>query len=299
MSTIDTLRQQLENRYLEPVTEETPNTPLHTSIDDSQDTFRLTAGVLSPEDENYIAPGRILELDYELTRVISYDASTTTVTARRGVRGTEAAAHTATTTDVRFPTRWPRNDQKISLENAVRALWQPLFAIHEAQATVSSAAYVQLPLSTVRILSVEYRDRSSGEWEPISHKLLAKHPTDANFAAVQVGELPYNTLCVINYGTRIEVPATVTEEIEDMPEQWDRIVLADVAADLLSGVDIDAATQEYLTQQMRLEGFPVRSGASVSQNLIRYREYLMEQAQKDIEAAYPRDVQRKKVSLFS
>jgi hypothetical protein len=306
MTTIDDLRQRLENQYLEPVLEETPTTPLFENIDATQATFKLTPGVLSPDDESYIAPGRVLELDYELTRVLGYDASTKEVTARRGVRGSEAASHTAATCDVRFPSRWPRHLMATGIRNSLNSMWQPLFVPKEITATTGSAAYVQLPLNTVRILSVEYRDWN-GEWQPVSSKLFQKHPTDPNYAAIQLGEIAsrvgqfsnVSRLCAIVYGTKVQAPTLVTDEIVDLPAEWERIILADVASDMLAGVDIDATTQEYLTQQLRLERFPVKSGSSISQNLIRFKEYLIEQAKKDIEAAYPRSVYRKKVQLLA
>lgn len=299
MTSIDDLRQRLEDQYLEPVLEETPSSPLAVDIDNTQTTFRIVPDVLSPDDESYIAPGRILELDYELVRVLSYDASTKEVSCRRGVRGSLAASHTAATTDVRFPTRWPRRIMKTSIENGIRSLWQPLFLKAEVQATVSSAQYVQLPLSTIRIIKVEFRNDHSGRWDEVAYKLHNTHPHDPSYASIEIGDVPYRTQCTITYGKKVDVPAVVTDDIEGMPPEWERIILADAAAEMLSGVDIDATTQEYLTQQMRLENFPVKSGSSISQNLIRYKEYLVDEAEKDLKAAEPRAVAHRRVSLYS
>jgi hypothetical protein len=50
-----------------------------------------------------------------------------------------------------------------------------------------------------------------------------------------------------------------------------------------------------LTEQIRLERFPVRSGSTISQSLIRYREYLVQQAATELTAAYPRTIHMKPV----
>jgi len=301
MTTIDSLRQQLENQYLEPLIEETPSTPLLEDIDDTQTTFKLTSGVLSPDEENHIGPGSVLELGYELTRVVSYNYSTKEVTeCRRGVRGSDKTAHVAADTDVRLPTRWPRSTQAKTLATAVDVLWRPLFAVKEVLATVETAQYLPLPLATVRLVNVEFQHPTSLKWDPVAAELFPTHPTNTTRAAVQIGVLPYRSaLCRVKYGVKMERPDDNMTEITDFPTRWERIVLADAAAELLAGVDIDAVTQEVLTEQMRLDRFAVKSGSSISQSLVRYREYLVEKERAAILAVHPKQVRRRPVSVWS
>lgn len=298
MSTIDDLRQRIEDEYLEPVIEETPLTFLTTDITAEQTTFTLVLGVLSIDEENFIAPGRLLELDSELCRVLDYAENSGVVEAKRGVRGTTKAPHYAATSTVRIPTRWPRKRIEDALSDALEALWQPLFVVEEQRATINTAAYLALPLDTVRVLSVDYQ-RPDYEWESVTFRLFATHPLDETSASVQIGKLPYQSaLCVVRYGRKIVAPGSCDEDLELLPAKWERIVLVDAAAQLLAGVDIDAVTQEYLTEQLRLERFPVRSGSTISQNLVRYREYLVDLAVKEIIAQYPKQVRRRPVSVW-
>lgn len=298
MSSIATLLQQIEDEYLEPVIEETPLTFITTDITDVQLTFTLVSDVFSPDEENHISAGRMLEIDYELVRITAFDEVTKVVTCRRGARGTTKAAHYAATSEVRIPTRWSRQRVIDALSASIEALWQPLFVVAEERATIETAQYLPLPLNTVQILSVEYQDGNL-EWQTVSSRLFSTSPLDSTTASVQIGRLPYQSaLCVVRYGMKVTAPDTITEEIELLPAKWDRIVIADAAAQLLAGVDIDAATQERLTEQMRLENFPVRSGSTISQNLIRYREYLVELAVKELVAEYPREVHRRPVSVW-
>jgi len=299
MTTLNDLRRKIETQYLEPVNEETPSTGITGDITAGAAEFTITSGILSPDEESYIAPGRPLELDSELVKVSDFDQVTKAVTvSKRGYRGTTPAAHTAADCEVRIPTRWPRATIIDTLGSAIGALWQPLYAIATEQATLDTAKYISLPSNTVRILKVEM-ENDYGDWEPIHTKLLPKNPLDPDSAALQIMVNPYpGALCLIEYGYQVLVPTDADAEIEGLPSKFERIVVADAAAELLAGVDIDAKSQERLTQQIELEGFPVRSGASISSNLIGFTEYLTEKAEKELIASYPRRVRRTRTSLF-
>jgi hypothetical protein len=290
MTTLNQLRQRLEDEYLEPAMEETPSVPMTTGINDSDLTMTLTSFILSPDEESYIAAGRVLEIGNECVRVQSYDELTKVVIMTREARGTTAEAHGVEDL-VRIPTRWTRMIQLEAIAAGIEALWQPLFVAKEQRTIIDFARYIPLPLSTVRVLDVQYEARRSGKWRSVPSELFQTHPQDEDMAAVQLGRGPHpNALCVVRYGVKIEVPDDNVTDIVDLPRKWERIILADAAAQLMGGVDIDAQSQELLTEKMRLENFPVRSGSSISNGLIRYREYLVSQAHAEIKAAYPRKV---------
>ena len=292
MTTISDLRQEIENDYLEPVTEQTPVTFLVEDINSTATTFKIVPDILSPDETSLIGPGSLLEIDSELIRVLTFDESIGEIECRRGQRGSIATAHTEANSIVRFPTRWIRSSVEKAIAASITSLWKPLYVVKEQIATVGTASFVALPLNTVRLVNVEYRDTNS-EWQPVTAELFDTHPTDPTRASVQLGTLPsMSTLCVIRYGVRIEVPVDTSTDIEDLPQHWERIIASDVGAQLLAGVDIDAQTQEVLTQQLRLERFPVKSGTSISQSLIRYKEYLVGEAVKEIESAHPIKVQQ-------
>jgi hypothetical protein len=299
MTTIDDLRQRLEDRFLEPAVEQTPTVPLAADMTSSATTFSILQDVLSIDELSLIGPGALFEIGSELVRIESFNQSTWEITCRRGVRGTTAVAHTAAADELRFPTRWTRKSQHESLSDSINALWPPLFVIEEQRATIQTAGYLPLPLDTIRIQSVKYQT-SERRWEPVGAALFKTHPTDNTVASVQIDPLPYQSaLCVVRYGRKIVAPTTVDTDIPLLPSGWERIILVDAAAELLSGVDIDAVTQEIMTEQIRLEGFPVKSAMSISQSLVRYREYLIEQAQTGLASEEPKKVHRRAVSWGS
>jgi len=299
MTTIDELRQRLEDRYLEPAVEQTPTVPLAADMTDSDTTFTILPDVLSIDELSLIGPGALFEFGSEIVRIESFDQSTWTITCRRAVRGTTAVAHLAAVDEMRFPTRWTRKTQHESLTDAINALWKPLFVIEEQRSTIQTAGYLALPLDTVRIQSVKYQTRER-RWQPVGATLFKTHPLDDTVASVQIDPLPYQSaLCVVRYGRKVVAPSTVDTDIPLLPSGWERIILSDSAAELLSGVDIDAVTQELLTEQIRLEGFPVKSASTISQTLIRYREYLVAQEQDALKSGEPKKVRRMAVSWGS
>lgn len=295
MTTLDQLRQRLEDQYLEPATEETPTAPLAVGITDTDTEIILTPGVLSPDEESFIGPNRLLEIDMELVRVVSYNENTKTAQIRRGARGTVAAAH-AINTDVRIPTRWTRTAQIAALRASIEALWQPLFTFREEWTVVGTAKWVPLPLNTVRILDVLV-EGIDGRYTSIKASLFAVHPNDEQAAGLQLEENPprRSELINIRYGVRPVAPDDIFEEIEDFPSKYERIVLVDAAAELLGGIDIDAVSQEMITEKMKLENLPISSAARITQQLIRYREYLVEKAHAELKAMFPRKVEHRKM----
>lgn len=298
MTTLNDLRQRIENEYLEPVIEETPATTLAVTMSAVATEFTITTGVFSPDEESYIVAGRPLEIDSELVRVTAYDQSTGVIACKREIRGTSAVEHDADTAEVRIPTRWPRATVVKAIQSAIDGLWRPLFAVANEQATVDTARYIELPSNTVSVIDVEVEDKF-GDWQSLPSRFLPKHPLNPSVAAVQVARSALgNRLCLVTYGTKIQAPTDADAEVENLPSNYERIVITDAASELLAGVDIDAQTQERLTEQIRLEGFPVRSGSSISQNLVRYHEYLVGRADKDLVSLYPRQIERKRVTLW-
>lgn len=285
MTSLNDLRLTLERQYLEPVTERTPMVPINGALNDSQLTIQITADVLTPDEESLIGPGFVGELDYELVYVTSYDQLTKIITVERGFNGTTKAAHDDRTM-FRVPTRWPRADQAEALIEAIDGLYPPLYSPSSLRGTVDTMRYVQLPLNTSRILRARWQDGS--KWRDCQAELFEVHPLDDSFAAIQLESgVPTGGLCMVRYATKPVIPDDYTTDIAGLVTKWQRLLVVDAAVRLLSGVDIDAVTQENLTEQMRLDRFPVRSGATITEALIRYREYLLEQAETELIANEP------------
>lgn len=289
MSTLDGLRQRLELDYLEPVTEQTAQVPLSGSLDNSSTTWTVDVTQASPDELALFGPGIVAELDYELVRMTAWNSTTGAVTAVRNVMGSTAASHDSGA-GMRLPTRFTRMSQERELRNSLDSLFPPLRVAKETRSKTGVAGWIELPTNTVGITEVLWSDGS--RWYPVQAQLFSTHPLDENMAGLQLEGVPANSMCVIRYSTTVSAPTLNTDTITDLPEKWERLVVVDAAIALMSGVDIDAVTQEYLSEQMRLERFPVRSGESIMNSLVRYREYLLQRFVGEQKALAPAPVRR-------
>lgn len=296
MTTLTDLRIKLERDYLEPITERTPQTPLDVAQTSGDLVLHITKGILSPDEESVIGPGSIVEVEEELQFVSEYNQITGVLTVVREYDGTTAVAH-PTTSFMRLPTRWSRNSEVGALREALEALFPPLYSVAREQTTIGTMRYISLPLNTTHIQRVQWQ--SGSRWLDCQGELFDTHPLDPDFAAVQLEPgVPESALAIVRYGLRPVIPDDSASDIDGYSEKWTRLIVVDAAVRLMSGVDIDAVTQEYLTESLRLERFPVRSGSSITQALIRYREYLLDQALTDLISNNPMPVEMANVEYY-
>ena len=96
-------------------------------------------------------------------------------------------------------------------------------------------------------------------------------------------------LDVRDYNSDGDIEDTTLAEI-GLETEYEPIVMAGVAAQLISGRDIPAATVENITQNLQLETFPVGAAANVRNSLLRYQQVLITQARKNLRAKYPEAV---------
>ena len=96
-------------------------------------------------------------------------------------------------------------------------------------------------------------------------------------------------LDVRDYDSDGDIEDTTLAEI-GLETEYEPIVMAGVAAQLISGRDIPAATVENITQNLQLETFPVGAAANVRNSLLRYQQVLITQARKNLRAKYPEAV---------
>jgi hypothetical protein len=75
-----------------------------------------------------------------------------------------------------------------------------------------------------------------------------------------------------------------------LEQEYEPIIMAGVAAQLMAGRDIPTATADYITDQLAVSNFPVGSSNSVRNSLLQYQQLLINQARKFLRAKYPEAV---------
>ncbi len=178
-------------------------------------------------------------------------------------------------------------------------------------------------ISVLKAIS-QYTDFSSGSdqtgvvFQPVSVQLITlPNPftyTDSNgtertitytagpsvvnalqFYSISQGHTVYVTfkkkfLDVKDYDSDGDIEDTTLAEI-GLETEYEPIVMAGVAAQLVSGRDIPAVTVENITQSMQLNNFPVGLASSVRNSLLQYQQVLIQQARKNLRARYPEAVE--------
>jgi len=115
------------------------------------------------------------------------------------------------------------------------------------------------------------------------------------FYSIDQGHTCYITfkrkfLDVRDYDGDGDVEDTTLAEI-GLETEYEPIIMAGVAAQMLSGRDIPAATVENITQAMQIQNYPVGSSNSVRNSLLQYQQLLITQARKYLRAKYPEAVE--------
>lgn len=295
MATIQSLRQALELDFLEPMTERVAAAPISVGFSANPTTIKYSAGVFSPDEESLIGPGAVVEVGTGLYYITAYDGSTRTLTVQAGHQGTPDEAHVAGEL-MRIPGRFTRHRMEQAIRKAIDGLWEPLWVTKSIRTTTDAAGYLPLPLNAVMATDVLWLD-TNDRWTPAPSQLMVN--LDENFTAIQLHpNVPAGRIAIVEYGAKIQAPSSSTATIEDLPQKWEYLVIIDAALTLTAGLDVDAVSQEMIVESLRLQQFPVRSGASITTSLIQVSEYLRNRERMALRADQRDTVERREVISY-
>ena len=321
---ISGLIDRVYREYLEPMDDVTSYTTLFTGVTDSETTITFAGELLTQEEKDAMDAGTIIECDTELMRCVSLDTVNNSVVVVRGVRGTDKAAHLAGAV-IKIAPPFPRQVVFDAVKDQINNLFPTLFAV-DTQSITTGTGYTLIgdyssPGTHNYIVSIlsaisQYTDFSVGSdttginFAPVTSSLVElPNPftyTDSDgvsrtitystgpsvvhaiqFAGISSGHTAHVTFKkkFIEPTAESDTLATIGLETECEP-----IVMAGVAAQLMAGRDIPAATTDYISDQMSLSSYPVGSSNSVRNSLLQYQQLLINQARKYLRAKYPEAV---------
>ena len=126
-------------------------------------------------------------------------------------------------------------------------------------------------------------------------ELLTDFTPSSTEAAVQFPSTPSSGKSVyVVYASKFTRPSTETDDLnsvsglEDFHEQ---IVMVGAVAQLLSELDVDATTQDYITENLEQRGIPVGSGERLRNALLRYYGVLLDRARREQRSRFPQGVE--------
>tara|TARA_R100001463_G_scaffold1131_6_gene4844 strand:+ start:535 stop:1551 length:1017 start_codon:yes stop_codon:yes gene_type:complete len=327
MSTdIKGLVDRVYREYLEPMDDLTSYTTLNQggTLSDSATTLTFNGDLLTQEEEDAMDAGTIIECESELMRCVSLDTVNNQVTVVRGVRGTANVQH-ADGSIIKIAPPFPRQVVFDAVKDQINNLFPTLFAV-ETQSIVASTGYTLIgsydsPGTNNYLISIlsaisQYTDFSSGSdttgviFSPVTSSLVElpnpftytdsdgvsrtiTYTTGPNvvhaiqFSGIAAGHTTYVTFKKKFIEPTAESDTLVTVGLE---QEYEPIIMAGVAAQLLAGKDIPTATADYISDQLSVSAFPVGSASNIRNSLLQYQQLLVNQARKHLRAKYPEAV---------
>ena len=324
-TTIGDLVDRTFREYLEPMDDIVSYTTLTGAINDTATSVAYNGDLLSVEEEDALDAGAIIEIGQELMICTDLNAVTNTITVTRGARGTTAATHTAGDL-IKIAPPFPRKVVFDAVKDQINNLFPTLFAV-ETQSVQSSNGYTLLgtydsPGTNNYLVSVlkaisQFTDFSAGSdqtgvvFNSVSVQMIqlpnpftyvddtatertityTTGPNQVN--ALQFFNIDQGHTCYVTFKKKFVEPTAETDTLATigLEDEYEPIIMAGVAAQMMSGRDIPTATADYITDQLAVSNFPVGSANSIRNSLLQYQQLLITQARKYLRAKYPEAVE--------
>ena len=283
MSDVRAIIDRLYRTYLYPPDHRPAQAHLAGDITEAAVSFQL-ANFVIPEDEELVRSGVFLEAGSELIQVTAYDEATTTITSCiRGVLGTTQAAHSADDPVLLSPP-YPRLSVFEAVADNIITLYPRLYRVttQEVVTVTGNVAALDDPLA---VEVVEAWQDGTHSTTDVDARIVDYHPAVGGRAIITnigTGEI------WVKFRKRFGDAASEDDTLVDLgvEPRWVNIVILGACADLFSGRDLPASQVEFVEATLQAENIPVGTRSSLAQRLASYREYLMENAKREMRSEY-------------
>ena len=323
-SNIGGLVDRVFREYLEPADDLNSYTALASGINASVTTVSFNGDLLTQEEEDVLDAGTLIEINHELMYCTDIDTVNNSITVVRGARGTTAATHTAGDL-IKIAPAFTRKAVFDAVCDQIKNLYPTLYAVETVEST-SGTGYTLLGshdspgtnnylVTPIKAIS-QYTDWSAGSdqtgltFKGVAVELIdLPNPftyTDSTgtertityttgpsvvhalqFSGIASGHTVYVTFKKKFIDPTAESDTLATIGLED---EYEPIIMAGAAAQMLSGRDIPAATSDFITDQLAVSTYPVGASSNIRNGLLSYQATLIDQAKKDLKARYPEPV---------
>ena len=254
-------------------------------------TLTYESGLFSSEEENLLGNGALVEVDQELMLVTSANTSTRTLTVSRGYAGTTAATH-ADETNVFINPTFPRKSVFDAVADNIVRLYPNLYNVTTTNVTANST-YAEVPASTVEVLTSYVQNASGEQYTSAGIELLRDFPPSTTNTAVQFYNTSNGKTVHLVVKRKFVRPTSETVDLATdclIADEYEQIVMVGAVADIVGATDIDASTQEFITEKLAAESYPVGSGERLRNALLRLRSLLIDEARGNLRSLYPAPV---------
>lgn len=279
MNTVGNLVDRVLTDYLEPPDELWVRTRLTAAVDDTTADWPIDLDQLAFEERDLLSTGVLVEVGSEQALVVDLVGSTLTV--RRGIRGTTRTSHNEGD-EVLVAPAYTRKAVFEAVAEAIVGLHPPLFTLSSIDEEVGDDGITLVPDEVITVKEVRRIEDQCllpsidlGDWE--------------SGRAIQVFLAELGDRVWITYYGRFPYPVNEGQTLAQLgiKDEWSRIVVVDALAQLISSRPLSLSQQEFVSGQLRTEGWPIETPSRLRDSLLRYREYLAERASSSLLQQHP------------
>jgi len=291
MAAVSTLVDRIYRDFLNKPDDLAAFSRLEGAITDSDTSLTYEDGLFSVEEENLLEAGALVEIDQELMLVTDANPSTRVLTVSRGYAGTTAAAHSDKDNIFLNPT-FPRKSVFDAVADNIVRLYPSLYNVTTTNVT-SNSTYAEVPASTVEVLTSYVQNASGEQYTSAGIELLRDFPPSTTNTAVQFYNTSNGKTVHLVIKRKFVRPTAETDDLATtclISNEYEQIVMVGAVADIVGATDIDATTQEFITEKLAQENYPVGSGERLRNALLRLRSLLIDEARGNLRSLYPAPV---------
>ena len=291
MAAVSTLVDRIYRDFLNKPDDLAAFSRLDGAITDSDTSLTYEEGLFSVEEENLLEAGALVEIDQELMLVTDANPSTRVLTVSRGYAGTTAAAHSDKDNIFLNPT-FPRKSVFDAVADNIVRLYPSLYNVTTTNVT-STSTYAEVPASTVEVLTSYVQNASGEQYTSAGIELLRDFPPSTTNTAVQFYNTSNGKTVHLVIKRKFVRPTAETDDLATtclISNEYEQIVMVGAVADIVGATDIDATTQEFITEKLAQENYPVGSGERLRNALLRLRSLLIDEARGNLRSLYPAPV---------
>ena len=331
--TIGKLIDRVYREYLEPADNVESFSILSGSMTDSVTELSFDGNYFTQEEEDALDAGTIIEVGTELMYSTALDTVNNSVTVKRGVRGTTAAAHSAGD-EIKIAPEFPRKNVFDAVCDQIENLYPTLFAV-DTQSFTSGTGYSTIGtydapgthnylVAPLKALS-QYTDWSAGSDQTgLRYQGVAVEMIDLpnpftytddtgtertitytsgpdvvhalQFVGIAAGHTVY-----VTFKKKFIAPTAETDTLATigLESEYEPIIMAGVAAHMVAGKDINLVDATYITNQLEAASYPVGSSNTIRNSLLQYQQLLIQQARTNLRSKYPEPVQLNSINYPS
>jgi len=291
MAAVSTLVDRIYRDFLNKPDDLSAFSRLEGGINDSVTSLNYESGLFSSEEENLLGNGALVEIDQELMLVTAANTSTRTLTVSRGYAGTTAAAHSDEANLYINPT-FPRKSVFDAVADNISRLYPSLYNITTTNVT-SNSTYAEVPATTVSVVNSWVQNASGDQYTSAGIELLTNFPPSSTNTAVQFSNTSNGKTVYLVVKRKFGRPTAETDDLSTacfLEDSYHQIVMIGAVADIMGATDVDASTQEFITEKLAAENYPIGSGERLRNALLRLRSLLIDEARGDLRSLYPQAV---------